>query len=133
MPTPPFTIDQIKAAHSKVKSGADFPQYIRDLKQLGVVSYETFVADGHTDYTGHNNYKAGSPAKYNSLVVNNTSDADTFKADLKAHQQGKSDYPTWCRQTAQAGIEKWIVSLEKMTCTYFDKAGEIILIENIPG
>ena len=29
-----FTIAQIKEAHSKVKSGADFPQYIQDLIQL---------------------------------------------------------------------------------------------------
>lgn len=31
-----FTIEQIKEAHSKVKSGADFPNYIQDLIILGV-------------------------------------------------------------------------------------------------
>lgn len=31
-----FTIQQIKDAHSKVKSGADFPAYIQDIKKLGV-------------------------------------------------------------------------------------------------
>ncbi len=44
-----FILDQIEAAHSKVKSGADFPEYIKELKQFGVTSYETFVSDGHTD------------------------------------------------------------------------------------
>jgi hypothetical protein len=29
-----FTIEQIDQAHSKVKSGADFPKYIQDLKNL---------------------------------------------------------------------------------------------------
>lgn len=129
----PFTIDQIKAAHSKVKSGADFPQYIHDLKQLGVVSYETYVIDGHTDYAGNNNYQTSSPAKYDTLTIADKSDAETFKSDLKAHQQGKSDYLTFCKQSAQSGIEKWAVLLEKMTCTYYDKAGNIILIETIPG
>lgn len=38
-----FTTEQIHAAHSKVKSGADFPNYIRDLKQLGVVYYEMTI------------------------------------------------------------------------------------------
>lgn len=28
-----FTITQIENAHSKVKSGADFPKYIQDLKK----------------------------------------------------------------------------------------------------
>jgi len=27
-----FTVEQIKAAHSKVKSGADFPSYIKEIK-----------------------------------------------------------------------------------------------------
>ena len=35
-----FTVEQIKAAHSKVQSGADFPAYIREIKELGVTHYE---------------------------------------------------------------------------------------------
>ena len=31
-----FTIQQIKDAHSKVKSGADFPKYMQDIIALGV-------------------------------------------------------------------------------------------------
>jgi hypothetical protein len=31
-----FAVEQIKTAHSKVKSGADFPAYIQDIKKLGV-------------------------------------------------------------------------------------------------
>mgnify|MGYP006180113757 CR=1 FL=1 len=52
-----FTIEQIKTAHSKVKSGADFPSYIQDLKQLGVTSYDSYVSDGHTNYFGKNDFK----------------------------------------------------------------------------
>ena len=37
-----FTIAQIKEAHSRVKSGADFPTYIQDLIELGVKGYDTF-------------------------------------------------------------------------------------------
>jgi hypothetical protein len=28
-----FTLQEIKDAHSKVKSGADFPKYVHDLKK----------------------------------------------------------------------------------------------------
>ncbi|MDR6968468.1 uncharacterized protein YbcV (DUF1398 family) [Flavobacterium arsenatis] len=38
-----FTVEQIKQARSKVKSGADFPNYIQDLIELGVLSFETFI------------------------------------------------------------------------------------------
>lgn len=128
-----FTTEQIKAAHSKVKSGADFPAYIQELKQLGVVSYDSYVSDGHTDYIGNNDFKTTSAAKYESLAIADLTDENQFKADLKAHQQGKTDYPTFCRDCAKSGIEKWVVNLEKMTCTYFDKAGKEILEEQIPG
>ena len=127
-----FTIDQIKAAHSKVTSGADFPAYIQDLIKLGVTYYETFVTDGHTDYSGANDYKAIAPAKYASLIIGEITDAEQFKKDLKAHQQGKTDYMTFCNDCAKSGIEKWAVCMDKMTCTYFDKSGKAILVEQIP-
>ena len=127
-----FTVEQIKAAHSKVKSGADFPAYIQDIKKTGVTFYETFVTDGHTDYFGANNYKATIPAKYEALTIADISNADNFKADLKAHQQGETDYLTFIRMCARFGIEKWEVRMDKMTCTYYDKAGNEILVEQIP-
>lgn len=127
-----FTVEQIKAAHSKVKSGADFPAYIQDLKKLGVIYYETFVADGHTNYYGANNYKTTSPAKYPDLAIAESSNEEQFKSDLKAHQEGKTNYPTFCSDSAKSGIEKWAVSMDKMTCTYFDMSGTKILVENIP-
>ncbi|WP_118974791.1 DUF1398 domain-containing protein [Taibaiella koreensis] len=128
-----FTIDQIYAAHSKVRSGADFPQYIRDLRQLGITGYRTYVADGHTDYHDAEGYKASSEPKYNALSIAGTSDAIQFAADLKAHQQGKTDYPTFCKDCARSGIEKWIVSMDQMTCIYYDKTGQEILAEAIPA
>ncbi len=127
-----FTIEQIKLAHSKVKSGADFPAYIQDLKKLGVTKYETFVADGHTDYYGVNDNKITSPAKYDALQVSEICNREQFKTDLKTHQQGKTDYPTFCNDCAESGIEKWIVRLDKMTCIYYDKLENEILVEQIP-
>ncbi|HET9052747.1 MAG TPA: DUF1398 domain-containing protein [Cyclobacteriaceae bacterium] len=127
-----FTLDQIKAAHSKVKSGADFPAYIREIKQFGVGHYETFVTDGRTNYSGKNDFKVSAPPRYDALAIASVSNADQFKTDLKAHQQGKSDFPTFCRQAASLGIEKWIVDLTKMTCTYFDLHGNEVLTEQIP-
>jgi len=128
-----FTIEQIKASHSKVKSGKDFPAYIKEIKQLGVSWYETFVSDGHTDFFGADDYTTSTIAKYDTLQIAESSNTEHFKADLLAHQQGKTDYPTFCTDCAKSGIEKWTVLLDKMTCTYFDKAGNEVLVENIPS
>jgi len=127
-----FTVEQIKTAHSKVKSGADFPAYIQDIKKIGVTYYETFVTDGHTDYYGENDYKTTSPARYEPLTIADTVNSEQFKKDLKEHQQGKTDYPTFIKMCATFGIEKWNVCMDKMTCTYYDRKGSEILVEEIP-
>lgn len=127
-----FTADQIKEAHRKVKSGADFPAYIREIKAMGVTHYESYVTDGHIDYHGTNGHTASVPAKYEALTIADLSDPEQFKADLKAHQQGKTDYPTFCKDCAKSGVESWKVELARMTCTYFDKSGKELLLEMIP-
>lgn len=127
-----FSIEDIQNAHSKVKSGSDFPIYVQDLKKLGVIRYETLVSDGSTVYFGENEFRASSPAKYEELEISESSNAEKFKSDLKLHQQGKTDYKTFCSDCAKSGIEKWIVDLEKMTCTYYDKSENEILVESIP-
>ncbi|HYH56856.1 MAG TPA: DUF1398 family protein, partial [Anseongella sp.] len=122
-----FTIDQISEAHSKVKSGADFPRYIQELIGLGIKSYETLVADGHTVYRGKDDLTVQSEVKYAKLAIADQSNGSRFRQDLKDHQQGRSDYFTFCLQCAGSGVEKWIVDMERMTCTYYDKAGNEIL------
>jgi len=127
-----FTIEQIKSAHSKVKSGADFPAYIKEIKSLGVTHYEAYVTDGHIDYHGIKDYSAEIPAKYDAIVIADTPKRDEFKAELLAHQQGKTDFLSFIKMCATLGIEKWKISMDKMTCTYFDIAGNEILVEEIP-
>jgi uncharacterized protein YbcV (DUF1398 family) len=127
-----FTINQIKEVHSKVKSGADFPAYVQDLIQLGVRSYESHVADGHILFFGKDGYTVQSEAKYAQLKIADNSDQDQFKKELKEHQQGKTDYLAFCTASARSGIEKWVVDTVRMTCTYYDKAGREILVEEIP-
>lgn len=124
-----FTLNQIKTAHSKVKSGADFPAYIQEIKNLGVVSYETFVNDLHTDYYGENGFKISTPPHEIILSVVDHPEPEKFKSELKAHQQGKTDFPTFRLDCCKTGVAKWITSIEKMTCTYFDKNGNIVLEE----
>ncbi len=128
-----FTIEQIENAHEKVKSGADFPKYIQEIKEIGVKRFETWVTDSHTEYFGKNDYVIKSKSKYDELTISENSDLEKFSILLKAHQQGKTDYYTFCKDCAATGIEKWVVNLDNMTCTYFNKAGNEILVEQIPG
>jgi uncharacterized protein YbcV (DUF1398 family) len=127
-----FTVEQIKAAHSKVKSGADFPAYIQEIKSLGVTHYEAYITDGHIDYHGAREHTAKVPAKFEPLEIADTSNVEAFKVELLAHQQGKTDFLTFIKMCATFGIEKWVVSMDNMTCTYYDKSKNEILVETIP-
>lgn len=127
-----FTIEQIEEAHGKVQSGADFPAYIRDLATLGVERYETFVADGLTNFYGPGDVKVGSGTAHEPLAVAHTADMAGFNEALKSHQQGGTDYPTFLADCAKHGVEKWEVKVGEGTCTYYDKTGRIVLEESIP-
>ncbi len=127
-----FTVKQIEKAHEKVKSGADFPKYIQEIKQMGVTAFETWVNDSHTDYFGSNNFQTKSLPQYEKLAIADSSRREKFSQYLNSHQKGETDYFTFCKHCAETGIEKWFVSLDEMTCTYYDKAGNKIVVEQIP-
>ncbi|WP_375447564.1 DUF1398 domain-containing protein [uncultured Fibrella sp.] len=127
-----FSINQIKEIHSKVKSGADFPAYVQELKALGVLSYSLYVSDGHTDYHGADRFTLHAEATWPLKPVASPGTTSALKHALLIHQKGQTDYPTFCDQAAEAGVEKWVVDLEKMTCVYLDKQGNELVLEVIP-
>jgi uncharacterized protein YbcV (DUF1398 family) len=128
-----FTIEQINAAHARVKNGADFPAYVKELIQLGVICYDIYVSDGHSVYFGESGYHTVSTGNYDVLTVAVISDVKAFKRKLEKHQQGRTDYMTFCEDAAKTGVEKWTVDMKNMTCSYFDNAGNILAVEKIPG
>jgi uncharacterized protein YbcV (DUF1398 family) len=127
-----FTKEQIQEAASKVQSGADYPRLIQDLKKLGVSKYDHFVADGSNIYYGTANYSLKIEHDQELIPVNDISSADKLKHTIKMHQAGQTDYPTFCLQAAEAGVEKWVSDLTKMTVSYVDKAGHTLIEEEIP-
>jgi uncharacterized protein YbcV (DUF1398 family) len=127
-----FTLEMIREAHSKVRTGADFPAYIQDMKKMGVLSYEHFVTDGHIVYQGPSGFQLVAPAKWIPVPIAPAAQKEVLQQNIKIHQQGKTDYPTFCRQAAEIGVEKWIVDLQKMMCTYYDLSGHSMVAESIP-
>lgn len=127
-----FTLDQIHEAHRRVKSGADFPQYVRELKALGVLHYDNYVADGQTEYFGSDNFSLRDKPKYPPIAVNTKSSAEKLRQAISIHQQGHTDYPTFCLQAAEAGVEKWTTHMAHMQVIYLDKNGNTLTVEPIP-
>ena len=126
-----FTIDQIHQAYKKVKSGADFPKFVQDLKEIGVTHYDNFVSDGRTIYFGQNGFIIHGDSKYSTIVVNDNSSSEKLKQAIAIHQQGLTDYPTFCKQAADSGVEKWTTNIIEMSVTYLDKRGLRLTVEKI--
>lgn len=128
-----FTLEQIRQAHSQVKSGADFPLYIQDIQKIGVISYKVSLSQGIVQYHGKENFKIQSPTGIDSLRIAPLLNVEQFKSDLKNHQQGNTDYQTFCHDCAKSGIEKWMLNMDDMTCVYFDIQQNQVLVEKIWG
>lgn len=126
-----FTLEQIQQAHSKVKNGADFPRYVQEIKNLGVAGYTQQVADGKTNYFDAEKNIISSDAKYPELKIAESVNKENFTSRLKLHQQGGTDYLTFCSDCAENGVEGWTLDFAKMTCSYFDKEENEILVETI--
>ena len=127
-----FTIEQINGSHAEVQSGADFPAHVQRLVILGIECYTVYVKDGHAEYIGSDSYRIQSEAKYPILLINDVADIPKFKEYLQMHQEGHTDYMTFCMHAAETGVEKWVCNLKEMTCVYFDKTGNEMLVETIP-
>lgn len=128
-----FTLQQILDTHAKVKSGADFPQYVQDLKDLGMAGYTIDVSTGKTTYSDTDGAILATDLAYEPLALSTELNKEQFAERLKLHQQGGTDYPTFCRDCADNGVAGWLLDFDKMTCTYFDAQGNDVLTEQIPG
>lgn len=127
-----FTLQQMKAAHAKVKSGVDFPAYVQEIKQLGLLHYDFLVKTGQTEYYGTNGLKVNGEAIYPEKTISIQSSSIAVRQIIAGHQQGKSDFLTFCQLAADAGVEKWVVDTQAMMCTYYDLAGNSLVAEPIP-
>ncbi|WP_349351132.1 MULTISPECIES: DUF1398 domain-containing protein [unclassified Flagellimonas] len=127
-----FTIGQIHEAFAKVKSGSDFPTFVQDLKKIGITHYDNFVSDGRTIYYGQDEFLLNVDAKYPEIQVSKVGSPEDLKQAIQIHQQGQTDYPTFCTQAADAGVHKWTTDTIKMTVTYLDITERALVVEPIP-
>jgi len=129
-----FSIEEIKASESKIKTGADFPQFIKEIKEMGVVRNDVYVSNGLSVYFNIDDHSVqASPDEYPTFVINDESSVDKLKHALQVHQKGETDFITFCKQAADAGVEKWVVDLSEMTCTYLNTEQKELIKEQIPS
>jgi uncharacterized protein YbcV (DUF1398 family) len=126
-----FTIEQIDDLHDRLGKMATFTQYVRALNLIGVETYDSYLTDGHSEYFGRDGYTVKSAAVHEKLTIADTSNRQEFLEHLNLHNEHKTSYIEMSNGLANSGIEKWTVDTNKMTITFYDKAGNEMLIEAI--
>ena len=124
-----FTIEEVNQLHDRLGSARTFAEYVRALKALGIERYDSYLAEGHSEYFGQGSHRIVSPAVHEVLSVAETGQRETFVEHLRRHEQRQTTYLEMSRGLAQSGIEKWTVDTSRMTMTFYDKAGTEMLVE----
>jgi hypothetical protein len=68
-----FGIEQINDLHARLGSAKTFPEYVRSLSALGIKQYDSYLADGHSEYFWQGGHRVVSPPVHEVLAVAETS------------------------------------------------------------
>jgi len=72
-----------------------------------------------------------SSSEHEELKIAEIRNRAAFIRHLNLHSQRKTSYLEMSRGLADSGIEKWTFDTNKMTMTYYDKGGNVMLLEEI--
>ncbi len=125
-----MTIENINKI--KLESNGDFIPLIINLKQAGVVKFITCASTAKSMYYDKEGNEVHDEDDFFNFEIGLV-DSEKFIENLKKHQQGLTDFPTWLKQTAASGVSYWQVDLVANTCIYFSTDNEQMYIENIPS
>jgi uncharacterized protein YbcV (DUF1398 family) len=126
-----FTIEQIDDVHARLGSAKTFTEYVLALKALGVEEYDSYLADGHSEYFGPSGHSVVSPPVHEVFAVAETGQHETFVQHLSRHERRETTYLEMSKGLAESGIEKWTVDTGRMTMTFYDETGREMLVEEI--
>lgn len=126
-----FTLEQINELHDRLGNAETLNIYLQALNAIGVDKFDSFITDGHSEFFGKDGQKVVSPPAHETLTVANTSNREKFMEHLDRHLQGKTSYLEMSKGLAESGIAKWTFDTNRMTATYYDKASNKMLAEEV--
>lgn len=127
-----FTLESILEAHAQF-SGPDFPKLLAVFKEMGMVSNQVDIEMGQVTYIAQDDTVLVNDGYKVTSNIADYPNKYQVEADLKRHQAGETDFPTFCEDMAKSGIVGWVIDLEQMTCTYLDKTENAVLVETVPS
>src|ERR1700740_2948485 len=86
-----FTIEEINELHARLGSARTLPEYVRALKALGIERYDSYLADGHSEYFGQDGQRIVSPPVHEVVAAAESGQPEMFLQHLRWHEQGADD------------------------------------------
>jgi uncharacterized protein YbcV (DUF1398 family) len=126
-----FTLEQIHELHDRLGNAETLNIYLQALNAIGVDTFDSFITDGHSEFFGKDGQKVVSPPAHETLPVANTSNREKFMEHLDQHLQRKTSYLEMSKGLAESGVAKWTFDTHRMMATYYDKAGNEMLAEEV--
>lgn len=126
-----FTLRQINEIHDLLGNAETLAQYLQALKAIGIERCDSFVTDGHSEYSGGNGQKVVSPPVHETLAIAKTSNQEKLIEQLDLHNQRKTSYLEMSKGLADSGVEKWTFDTNNLTIAYYDRAGNQLFAEEI--
>ncbi|MGU7964856.1 DUF1398 family protein [Streptococcus suis] len=100
-----FTLENINRGHEQF-TGPDFPKLIAYFKGLGMVENTVDIQSGQVIYRSQTGQTLEKQGYQVTIPVTDQANLDQFVTILRNHQAGQTDFPTFCQETAEAGIYK---------------------------
>ncbi|MCE5116266.1 DUF1398 family protein [Staphylococcus aureus] len=126
-----FTLSEIQQAHQQY-TGVDFPKLFKEFKDMGMTYNIVNIQDGTATYVHQSEDDIVTSSVKSNHPVAPSSNQSIVQDVLTRHQQGQTDFETFCDEMAEAGIYKWHIDIQAGTCTYIDLKEQAIISELIP-
>ncbi|HHC8778508.1 TPA: DUF1398 domain-containing protein [Staphylococcus aureus] len=126
-----FKLSAIQQAHQQF-TGVDFPKLFKAFKDMGMTYNIVNIQDGTATYVHQSEDDIVTSSVKSNHPAAPSSNQSIVQDVLTRHQQGQTDFETFCDEMAQAGIYKWHIDIQAGTCTYIDLQEQAIISELIP-
>lgn len=125
--------DKIKNVYKQAAANTwTYPQLFSALKATGVRSYSVDVLHHKIEYrTDTETITEPGPDGW-ALTAGAFNEADVIKAIRRA-QRRETDYPTFLKEIAAAGIPKYYVDMAECTVNYSGSNPKDKYVEKVPG
>ncbi len=126
-----FTIEEIENLHLASEKGMDFIEFLNKLKEMNVEYYDFYVSDGRYKYTHIDGDSIETKPLYEKKEISTVSNVGMLKQSVKVHQNGDTDFLTFCRQASESGVMIWRVEITNLRVTYLGHDFGELLVENM--